>query len=82
MDIETLKKEIDKLKEEIENLKNSNSIPRAVETAFRERLGDIKEVPGTVSTTLIDAADDVNLPDTVGTLPIVVNGVKYNVLYQ
>lgn len=80
--MEELQTQINNLQREIDNLKRSNSIPRETETAFRQRLGDIKNTPGAVAVTAVGGAASFNLPNTTGTLPIIVDGKKYNVLYQ
>jgi len=78
--IAQLQNQIVSLQQEVDNLKRSNAIPREVEKAFRIRLGDIKNSPGTVAVTAIGGAAAFNLPNTTGTLPIIVNGQTYNVL--
>lgn len=72
----------------LEALKSSNSIPREVETALRERLGDIKNIlPGVAPTT----TDSVTIgagggsfsftyPNAVATIAIRIGGKTYNVL--
>lgn len=59
--------QIDALKQEIDNLKRSNSIPRDIETALRERLGDFTGATGTGTT-------------PAGTLQFIYNGKTYNIL--
>lgn len=59
--------QIEELKQEIESLKGSNSIPREVETALRERLGSFSGLTGTGTV-------------ATGTLEFIYNGKKYNIL--
>lgn len=79
-----LQAQIDELKRKIEELEKSNTIPRSVETAFRNRLGDIKNTPGSSTnyTYTVAVGDVLTLPTITGVLPTVVNGKTYNLMYQ
>lgn len=86
MDIQS---QLNELAEKFEQLTRSVSIPRNVETAFRERLGlgNIKSTTGSATTTttptpVIGASVAVVTPTVSGTLPIVVGGITYNILFQ
>jgi uncharacterized protein YlxW (UPF0749 family) len=78
--MQELQTQIDELKREIQNLKSSSTIPRDTEKAFRVRIADIRNTIGTVAVTGIGASSSFNLPNTTGTLPIIVNGKTYSVL--
>jgi len=79
-----LQAQIDELKREIDSLKQSNTIPREIETAFRNRIGDIKEAPvaNTTYQLTITSGDTITLPNITAVLPVKVKGKTYNLLYQ
>lgn len=79
-----LQSQINELRKEINDLKGFNTISREIETAFRERLGDIKKavVNSETYAYVVSPGDTLNLPVVDGALPIIVNGKTYNVLYQ
>lgn len=81
-EIQKIQDQIDRLNEMIKSLNNSSAFPRDVEKAIRTRIADVKENPGSVAVTAIPGNAAFNLPNTTGTLPIIVKGKTYNILYQ
>lgn len=79
-DLNAIQSALNGVRSKIDSLDSGNSIPRSVETALRQRLGDIQSTIGAVAVTAVAGAAAFNLPNTTGTLPIVIKGKKYSLL--
>jgi hypothetical protein len=89
--IDELKSIIEDVQNKIQSLENSSTIGRDIETALRERL-QISQYPtstgitGSATTQSISIAStptNITVPSQPsGTIPIVVNGTTYNLLYK
>lgn len=80
-----LQKQIDSLQKFVESLGKSNTIPRDVETALRQRLLDIRVPTQTITyttTNVPSGGGTVNVPVVNNLVPIIINGRTYNLLAQ
>lgn len=87
--LETALDDIEEIRNKIESLYSSSTIPRDVETAFKERLGGVITSTGTTGSATTQSVSVPSVPTNItvpaqpsGTIAIVVNGTTYNVLYK
>lgn len=83
-DLVKMQEQIDALEAFVLQLQQSNLIPRAVETAFSERLGSLGATgTGSAGTTSSFSGFPVIVPaNPSGVVNVVIKGVTYGLLYK